>query len=580
MDYFAGSLNQLYSRVLIEELIRLGVRCFFISPGSRSTPLVMAVAENNECSVYTHFDERGLAFAALGYARATNKTVGLICTSGTALANFYPAVVEAYMDRIRFILLTADRPSELHNSGANQTIDQNGFYGKYARNFLNLNPPDNNSNLEKYLSDIDNTFYSKEDGPLHINCMFREPLVPKGKSKNYKDQFKSVKKWLDSNEPFLSRRGYRNIISQQDIEEIAKILNKSKNMIISCGYLKKQSDRNAIVKLSEHANLPILPDIRSGLRVSNKSKNIISHFDLLLTEKFDKLDDSITVLHFGGSMTSKRFLQKIEKSKKINYININDNDFIYNPHKKVNKSVEGNIAVICNRLNPLLKRQKNDNLNSNLKTKNTKIKSWLNNHFDRENTISEPLVSYLISKNIKPNSGIFLGSSLPIRDFDMFAVSDGPDILIASNRGASGIDGSISSAVGLIMRSNKSGTALIGDLAMLHDLNSLALIKQLKKPIVIVVLNNNGGGIFSFLPISKYGEIFEKYFATPHKFNFINVAKMFGLDYYFPDSPDDFVINYKKAQNAKRSSIIEIQTNRNINQKYHKKIIQEISKLM
>jgi len=579
MNYFAGSLNQLFSRVLIEELFRLGIRSFFISPGSRSAPLVSAVAEKDNCSVYIHFDERGSAFAALGYARAVNKPVGLVCTSGTALANYYPAVVEAYMDRIPLILLTADRPPELQNCGANQTINQNNFYGMYVRSFLNLNPPNKNTKLEKYLSEIDNVFYRKQDGPLHINCMFREPLVPLRSSKNYKDKFKNVNKWSDSTEPFLSRPKQSKKVSQKDIENIAIILNRAENTIISCGYLKKRSDRSAIIKLSEKADIPILPDIRSGLRTSKTSENIISHYDLLFSGKYGKSDDSFTVLHFGGSITSKRFLHKIEKSKKIEYININDNDFIYNPHKKVNRSFEGDIATICNRVYPLLKKKEKNNFILNLKKKNDNIKSWLDIHFDQEKIINEPLIAYLISKNIKPDSRLFLGSSLPIRDFDMFAVSDGPEISIASNRGASGIDGSISSAIGFVMGSNKGGTALIGDIAMLHDINSLALIKRSQKPIVIVVINNKGGGIFSFLPISRYDDIFEKYFANPHNFNFINIAKMFGFDYHFPDSPNDFVNIYKKAQRASRSSIIEIQTDRNINQRYHKYIFQEISKL-
>jgi 2-succinyl-5-enolpyruvyl-6-hydroxy-3-cyclohexene-1-carboxylate synthase len=579
MNYLASSLNQLYSKVLIEELFRLGVGCFFISPGSRSAPLVSAVSENSKCTVFTHFDERGSAFAALGFARATNKPVGLICTSGTALANYYPAVVEAYMDRLPLILLTADRPPELQNIGANQTINQSNFYGNYVKNFLNLKPPSKDILLEDYLTDVDNAFYSQQDGPIHINCMYGEPLAPLGKQKNYKDKFKSIKKWTVSTNPFSSRSQKRYNILQHDIEDTARILSNSKKIIIICGYLKKQSDRNAIIKLSEKTNLPIFADTRSGLKISNKSNNLISHYDLLLSKMVNDLDSPFTVLHFGGSVTSKRYLQKIEKSKNIEYIYINDNDFIYNPHRKVTKSLQGNIAGICNLLLPVLKKSRNSKLNDTLKKKNKTISAWLDKHLSTEETLTEPIIAYLTSKNIKPKSILFLGSSMPIRDFDMFASSDGPKISIAANRGASGIDGSISSAFGFATGNKKGGTALIGDLAMLHDLNSLALVKQSKKPIVIVVINNMGGGIFSFLPISRCDDIFEKYFATPHKFNFNKAAKMFGFDYYFPDSPDNFVNIYKKAQNASRSSIIEIQTDRNLNQKYHKKIIQKLSEL-
>jgi 2-succinyl-5-enolpyruvyl-6-hydroxy-3-cyclohexene-1-carboxylate synthase len=195
---------------------------------------------------------------------------------------------------------------------------------------------------------------------------------------------------------------------------------------------------------------------------------------------------------------------------------------------------------------------------------------------DKGAVLSEPAVARLISPHIADGSGLFIANSMPIRNMDMFADPHGANVTVGCNRGASGIDGTISSAAGFAHGLNKPVTLLIGDLAFLHDLNSLALIKSLKQHFIMVVINNNGGGMFSFLPIAKVKQVFEPYFGTPHDLNFENTAKMFGIEYHCPGSKEEFITSYRSLQKENRSAIIEVRSDREENYRIHQEIEEKV----
>lgn len=573
INKIASSYNQIISECIVEELLRLGVERFFISPGSRSTPLTAAIAKTGKGIVV--IDERASAFSALGCVRATNKPAVLVCTSGTAGANYFPAIIEAYYDEIPLIVITADRPPQLQNVKSNQTINQQNLYGDHVNFFINLEPPGSNIPPEIYLTEIDRAFIKSDmapRGPVHINMMFDEPLTPTGKEIDFSFYLESVNDWIGSNSNYLKLDTSAESINNQDIEEIASFVNNNDGIII-CGDLKYENDRINILEIAQQTGCPIFPDIRSGLRVGYDSKNIIPYFDQLLLSDKHNIENKLNILHFGGVVTSKRFLQFIESNKIGKYYNINKSRVGYNPHHKLSKHIQSDITLFCQSLVSKLKDKPDNKFLKKYSTGNDALESALNSYFVENNNLSEPNIARLVSQNIDKDSVLFLGSSMPIRDFDMYADSSGNAILIAANRGASGIDGSVASFCGFASGHNKKGTAVIGDLAMIHDLNSLALLSQSEHPLTLIVINNNGGGIFSFLPVAQCHDIFEKYFATTHNLSFEHAARMFSLSYSNPKTVEQFVKSYKKSQQNSGATIIEIITDRQENFIEHQKII-------
>ncbi|TET96489.1 MAG: 2-succinyl-5-enolpyruvyl-6-hydroxy-3-cyclohexene-1-carboxylic-acid synthase, partial [Candidatus Zixiibacteriota bacterium] len=514
----------------------------------------------------------------------------MICTSGTAAANFMPAVIEASMDMVPLIVLTADRPPELRHTGANQVIDQVKLYGDYVRWFYDLPCPDTNIEPQFVLTTIDQAVYRSVHapaGPVHINCMFREPLAPIGQKKDFARHLSGIKRWMKDQSPYTE---YIYVPSAPDAETVAKattIISEADKGIIVVGRLRNKEKQKAVKTVARHLNWPTFPDISSGLRLGVKSDNVIAYYDqLLLSDEFAESCQPLTVLHFGSVPTSKRLQQFIERGCMEDYIMVAGHPWRYDPSHRVTMRIEADIEEFCKQLLALIEQPRaNRPWLEQFTTASDIVGRVLHEVIDDDDRLSEPAVARLISQNIRPDSGLFVSNSMPIRDMDMYADPHGPVVTVACNRGASGIDGIIASATGFACGLNKPVTLLIGDLAFLHDVNSLALLKSLAHPhpLVIVVINNDGGGLFSFLPIAKVKEAFEPFFGTPHGLSFDKAADMFGLDYYCPDSKESFVTSYLSAQKENRSAIIEIKSDRAENYRFHqalqKKIISALNNL-
>ena len=547
----ASSFNELVVNILIEELYRNKIDNFFISPGSRSTPLTSSVAYNNKLTKHIHFDERGAAFAALGYSRGTGKPGVLICTSGSAGANYFPAVCESSADSVPMIVITSDRPPELHNVLANQTCNQQEMFGEQVKDFYNIAPPDKNISLEDILfhvSKLVQSTTSYPSGVVHINCMFREPLVFKKTKKDYSKYASVVQDWIDSDKPFLKIKPKKNILSY------SSTFDKNLPTILIAGALRTNKEAQAVVRFAEKNNLPIFPDIRSGLRLSNKSENLISYYDQILSTNMLQTNKQYQVIHVGGNIVSKRLLQFIEKSNIENYLVLHNSLHAYNPHHKMTESKVGSIEKLLQQLSEDIQPFKSQFLKYVTKC-NEKVKCLISEY---DYKFTEIAIARQLSQLVHKNSFIYSANSLSVRLLEMFAdISDKNNRVIA-NRGLSGIDGTIASAVGFALGAKKRGTLLIGDLAFQHDINSLALLKKLKHPIILVLLNNNGGRIFSYLPIAKDKEIFTDYFDTPQNMIFESTAAQYDLPYYFISSTGQFKELFKKVQKLKQSSIIEI----------------------
>ncbi len=477
------------------------------------------------------------------------------------------------MDMLPLILLTADRPPELLQSGANQTIDQVNLYGNYVRFHFELPCPDELVPPESILTLVDQAVYRtvrSPAGPVHINCMFREPLAPLPLPKDFSPYLASAQRWLKGDKPFTSYETSINIVDDGRIAQIAKLLNETSKGLLVIGSLSSDADREAVHRLSQTLNWPVFVDIRSGLRLGVKDSNIVSYFDqLLLSEKFSTVKLS-TIVHFGGVPTSKRFELFLQQNQPKHYIHVAGHPLRHDPNHRITIRVESGISRFCKTLLPFLNIHKENIYLKKFKKADNAVKALIDRHIGDDPAISEPAVARIVSTHIATDNGLFLGNSMPVRDMDMYADSSGPVVKVAANRGASGIDGNIAAAAGFVHGAQAPGTAVIGDLACLHDLNSLALLNQISNPLTLIVVNNNGGGIFSFLPIYECREIFEPFFATPHNLTFEKITETFKLDYYQPRLKDAFVSDYKTSLESKRSAIIEIRTDRQENLTFHK----------
>lgn len=577
------NINYLWTNLIVEELIRNGVKYFCIAPGSRSAPLSMAVANNPKAKTFVHFDERGLAFHALGYASATKKPCTLISTSGTAAANFFPAIVEASKKKIPLIVITADRPPEMRFTGANQTIDQVKIFGDYMRWFFDFPCPTTDIRPEVILTTIDQAVsksLGELKGPVHLNCMFRDsalsPLAPIS-APIEKSYLKTLSTWLKSTNPYTQYILPQKMIPDRELNNVATRINKIQNGIIVVGKLADAQEQEKVLALAEHLNWPLWPDVSSGLRLNSTHPNVIHYFDqVLLNEKFIKNLKIDGVIHLGGRMTSARYYQWLEKAALNDYIMALNHPLRNDPTHSVTHRVQLKPGDFCDQLKNLTKPRKAGGALSKLQKANYQVDLTLEKYFEKDQTLSEPFVCRMISHMIPNNTGLFLASSLPIREMDMFAQPKDSNVEVNANRGASGIDGTIASAAGFNVGLNKPVTLVIGDLAFLHDLNSLAMTKDLKHPLVIVVLNNDGGGIFNLLPIAKNNPHFEKLFGTPHGLTFKGAAEMFNLNSGRSARIAEFVDSYKKALKEKRPTIIEVKTDRDKNFKLHQLLKEKI----
>jgi 2-succinyl-5-enolpyruvyl-6-hydroxy-3-cyclohexene-1-carboxylate synthase len=573
-------MNQLWGYLIIEELVRNGVNYFVISPGSRSTPLTVAVAQNSRSTKIICLDERAAAFHAIGYARATGNPAVLICTSGTAAANYLPAVIEAAMDNLPLIILSSDRPPELRQTGANQTINQVNLYGDYPAWQFDLPCPTGEINPNMVLTTIDLAVSRSRQAPggvAHLNCMFREPLAPVTDAPIEVPE--SLVKWHESRSTYTRYASKLTIPTADEMEFLAETIASTNKGVIVVGQLKSALDIGAVIDLARRLNWPVFADIQSGLRLRTEFPNLIPYFDrLLLTDLSVELEQIDTIVQLGTRIVSSQWLKWIEKYPPQNYIVVANDGQRHDPSHLVSLKIESDIAYLCGHLSARLPQLPPSIWVQKLRATSDRI-SLTVAKFLKTTKLTEPLIARTISELIPQQHGLWVGNSMPIRDLDMygFRAIDG-DIRslnprIAANRGTSGIEGAIASATGFAVGLQAPVTAIVGDLSSLYDLNSLALLPHNPQPVIVIIINNDGGGIFSFLPIAKSTQIFDTYFGTPHGLDFAHAAAMFKIDYYHPQERDELIGDYNRSLANNRSAIIEVTTDRTENLDLHQALV-------
>ena len=573
-----GTLNLAWARLIMQALVDQGVTHVFVSPGSRSTPLVLAAALTPEIRTIVHIDERGAAFAAQGFGR-TGRPAALVCTSGTAAANYYPAIIEASMAGVPLIVLTADRPPELRGTGANQTIDQVNLYGDYVRYFHDLQCPD----PDYWIGDLGYIVtmamlkaMGKPHGPAHINCQFREPLAPA-----VVPQTLSVEEATACfrGAPFAEPRDgvFGGEADPTVVSELTDALLQAKRPLVVVG--QGMYSQWVFPRFRHHfPTVPVVTDITSGLRQAS-ADHFCEHIDLLCASpRFLAELEPDLVLHIGGRMTSKRLSQALG-AWPCTYWRVThtcepppDNP----AHRSMKLARLADFTACTEALVAESYRHRTTGRDERLSAYSREFTICLDRLPPYNTHLTEIAVCRHIADQLSAHNMLYLSASLPIRLFDSF-VGDWPgctqqddidlDLIgppfVAANRGASGIDGVVSSACGLAQATYGPATLVIGDIAMLHDLNGLALARQLETPLVIVVLNNDGGGIFEMLPIRESApEQFETFFGTPHGMNFMHAAAQFGIPYAQPENLADFAEAYQTARLRPGPTLIEVRTDR------------------
>lgn len=570
-------LNTLWGRLLVEELARCGVSFVCVSPGSRSTPLTAAVAGSGRIPSAIWLDERGAAFHALGHARATGRPAALICTSGTAAANYLPAVIEASQDGVPLVVVTADRPPELIDAGANQAIRQPGIFGDYVRWSFTLPAPDARISGRLVLSTVDQALHralGPPPGPVHINCMFREPLEPVGGEPWPEDV---PRRWREGSGPLTSYARPETAPDEASLERVAATVAAARHGLVLIGSLPGERDRKAAADLAERLGWPVAADIRSGLRLGPGPANKVAYLDqLLLSPQVRSSFAPDVVLHLGGQPISKRISQALAALPDAEVISVQSHPFRHDSAHRIAHRIQSDIGLFCELLEARLAAASASasacaagSWGESLRVFSERAGSAIE-RFVASAPFGEIAAARIVSEEIPADHGLFLGNSMPVRDMEMFACSRGPRVPVAANRGASGIDGVVSTAAGFARGLGRPATLMIGDLSLLHDLTALVQLRALPQPLVIVVLNNGGGGIFHFLPIARHADLLDPWFTAPHDVDLAGIRGLFGIPCHRPATAADFTAVYRAACASGDSAIIEVRTDRAENLAAHR----------
>ena len=568
-----------YIAALVDEFYQLGVRHAVFSPGSRSTTMAMLFKEHEGFETYMNIDERSASFMALGIAKAHKEPTVLVCTSGSAVAHYLPAILEAQYSGVPLIVLSADRPHTLLHVGAPQTVDQHKIFGTAVNYFEELAVPQE-SHYYTYPRQVARKAYMKamdtKKGPVHINVPLFEPLVPELSRNHFeagRSSFKVVKPNYSSVFGCDNRNNLTHVNNAIDIthgndgtKEINDLLERYERILILAGPQIDIDEANTIRFFGEALQAPILADPLSNVRGCGTSKVVISTYDALLAGQalWNELKPDC-VIQFGQIVVSKRVQQMIASWTDVEYVEVNPTMDSMNPTGKTTMHVQASIDVFTHLHG---KNNSSDTYLNIWRRLDQAGKKQLSTAIDEPHCFEGRTIREL-QKQIPEDGQIFVANSMTIRDFDYFWFSGESKAVLYGNRGVNGIDGTISTALGLA--ANGKPTYLVtGDLSLFHDLNGLAVAKTHNLNLIIILHNNDGGGIFEYLP-QKGTKHFDYLFSTSQGLDYSGAAKLYGCGYTKISSPDELSSALAKIGQESGVHIIEIPTNREYSRELHKK---------
>ena len=613
--------NLRLAALFVDGLAQAGLTAVIISPGSRSTPLTLAFAAHPQIETFVHLDERGAGFFALGMAIADDRPVALVCTSGTAVTNYLPAIVEAQMSQVPLLILTGDRPHELRHSGANQTIDQVKIFGDQVLWSVDMPLPQANP-PEVALRHVQTTAVRAtatanglRKGPVHVNFPFRKPLEPEVSEKW---QVKSEKSFTIHKQPEVAHNltihnfEHGTLLPTSDqLEWLTAVFSQHRHGLIVCGPRCPGGDfPQAVTALARHTGYPILVDPVSGVRFFNrkdaesaKKKSAVNmvrqsadNFIISDYETFLQNDpgwpEPEMIVRFGAVPTSKWLNAYLDKIRPAVRLHIRENGVWTDDSHRTTHFLQLNETAVCQQLSQILPQRDNT--------------AWINTVIQTEQATQSALQTALADKLfdgaivaavvalIPEDRILFMGDSSPMPLLAHHGRALPKQLNAYANRGASGIDGNLATALGMYAASGQPLVAVVGDITFFHDINSLHLIKELtqrrrdaekkqknaasspslrlNQNITIVLLHNDGGSIFNRLPIAQIEPPFTELFLTPHGLDFEPVCRMFGLEYVRADSRDAFRTAFTASVQDPVPRVIAVHTNNQQDEAIRRKI--------
>jgi 2-succinyl-5-enolpyruvyl-6-hydroxy-3-cyclohexene-1-carboxylate synthase len=544
-----------FAATLVDEWTRAGVEHAIVAPGSRSTPIALAVAEAADLNVHVHQDERSAGFTALGIGRATQRPAVVVTTSGTAAAELHPAVIEADLDRVPLLVCTADRPPELHDVGAPQTVDQIRLFGSAVRQFLDAGVPDAAAApaWRSFSARAVCEAFGPPPGPVHVNLPFRDPLVgtpgalPEGRP---------------GGAPWHEHVHAPRRIAHQDALRIAARCRLRHGVIVAGAGVRHPEH---VLLLAHTLGWPVFADPRSGCRVPDRA--VVAHFDALV--RSDDVEPPDVVIRLGTPPASKALAAWLA-STGCTEIAIDRDGWWYDPDRGASLVVEADPATACLELAPLLEDDRpSDGWLERWIAAETAARDAVARTLSARSQLTEPSIARAVVSACPEDGSLVVSSSMPVRDVEWYA-EPREACQVLANRGANGIDGVLSTAVGVAL-SGASTVALVGDLAFIHDTNGLLGAAQRDVELTVVVVDNRGGGIFSFLPQADVlaRDTFELLFGTPHAVDLSLVAEAHGARVHRAESEAELAALVTKCAPARGVDVVVVSTDRGDNVVVH-----------
>lgn len=576
-------LDQNYSLIwaslFIDQLVKSGLSAFYFCPGMRNAPLALALMNNPKAQIFLGPDERSMSYRALGHAKITCRPVAILCTSGSALANMFPAVIEAHKSDVPLLVISADRPPQEVQLNANQCIEQTHLLNAFWRFETSFETHLAQGPIQSTLTQLSFSLQAMQNlgpGPVHFNLPFEAPVDQTAQA--VEENFLK-----DALEIFHQESAYARLsfchkgLEPADLEALTQLLLKAKNPLMVVGQLSQGDDGPRLKEFLSLWPMALYADVTTRAKFQmSAADNLWPSFDHPEVASFWQENPPDLVLHLGGKTVSKNYYKvqrKWPKSTTVILVNpqLSSND----PGLCVNWRLALSASDLAINLQVHLKGlEKNLRQQEGLK----KIQAQIQN---KASTIdqgpwSTPLLSKTLVELLDEGSFLYLGNSTVVRSFDACYGQQNKDITVLAHRGASGIEGFISAGLGAcealgLKADLKPVTLVLGDISFLHDLNALIHLADLKHPLIIVLINNSGGGIFSLLPGPKDDSLLEC-IASPHSIEFEPLIKAMGLDYFSATLPEEFVKAYQVAKKQLRVSIIEAKILQENDQELYKKL--------
>jgi 2-succinyl-5-enolpyruvyl-6-hydroxy-3-cyclohexene-1-carboxylate synthase len=556
--------------VLVDELVRAGLADACLAPGSRSAPLALALAQHPAVRLHVVIDERSAAFVALGLAKATGRPAVVVSTSGTAAANFHPAVVEADYSRTPLLVLTADRPPELRQTGANQTIDQLKIYGGAVRWFAEAGVAEQRTGSVPYWRSLAArawaTACAPHPGPVHLNLSFRDPLVPLPDGEGFPEDLSG----RPAGRPWTEVRPAARPLAEEDLELLAAEIAAADRGLVVAGDCRV--DAAPVLALAQAAGWPLVAEAVSGVR---SGPNALSTYDALLRHPgFSAAHRPDLVIRIGRTASSRALGALLGPD--VRQVLLDPGPEWPDPERTISLVVGADPAAACADLAKVVGRRERSAWLASWLDAERRAREALDRVLDQQEQPTEPRTARDLAAALPSGATLVVASSMPVRDLDWF-MRPRVGLRILGNRGASGIDGFVSTTLGAALAGPGPTVALAGDLAMLHDQNGLLLARTEPVAAVFVVVNNDGGGIFSFLPQAAFPEHFEQVFGTPHGVDFAALAALHGCRFVRVERAADLVPIVSAATGEGGVHIVEVRTEREANVAHHQQLWEAVA---